>query len=369
MVKGLEEISERFPYFQNAHILLAKQYHGHENIRYESYIKKAAAYAGNRDLLFRLINTQPPEIIHMRKEEPETATPAALESSIPSKEPIVQTFMEAVRDDKPAHDTGNGISAENFSAQPEHPTVNDEPVIHQVSIIEENNNLPADSENEKDLYNAREIIERRLQEIEHQSQFERKSEPIEQIEPPNSTIEISSSVQEKTGIPVIDDTIYPVSEKEENATANSTDVEEQPVPISQKAGETRLPSGKEVHSFLDWLKIKNAIPVPVEKPLEFFSEKEAPPPASDNLLDKFIKNEPRIVPQRAEFYSPGNMARKSLEVHDDLITETLAKIYAGQGHLTEAIESYRKLSLKYPEKSGYFAARISELEEEIRNKE
>src|SRR5688572_28001448 len=76
MVKGLEEISERFPYFQNAHILLAKQYHGHENIRYESYLKKAAAYAGNRDLLFRLINTPPPEIIHMKKEEQDVVSPS-----------------------------------------------------------------------------------------------------------------------------------------------------------------------------------------------------------------------------------------------------------------------------------------------------
>ena len=45
LVSELEDITERFPYYQNAHLLLAKQYHGHENIRFESYLRKASAYA------------------------------------------------------------------------------------------------------------------------------------------------------------------------------------------------------------------------------------------------------------------------------------------------------------------------------------
>jgi len=44
-----------------------------------------------------------------------------------------------------------------------------------------------------------------------------------------------------------------------------------------------------------------------------------------------------------------------------LVTETLAKIYAQQKHYQKAIEAYKNLSLKFPEKSTYFAGQIEKL--------
>jgi hypothetical protein len=371
MVKGLEEISERFPYFQNAHILLAKQYHGHENIRYESYLKKAAAYAGNRDLLFRLINTPPPEIIHMKKEEQDVVSPFYNDSLSPAQEPAIPVLMEAVRDDVPEVDKNSEMQEENFSFPTEFIPV--EEMSNDISSSMDNDVPTAVSENRHDQQTAKEIIERRLREIEQQSEWQQKETTIEQNDQPSATSEINDKPLTETAIPeqVKDPAIFTDNYEEKVPDINSEKVEVQSKYPEEKNSqpETNVNSSSEVHSFLDWLKIKNTASVPVEKPLEYFSDKDAPAPATDDILDKFIKTEPRIVPQRAEFYSPGNMARKSLEVHDDLVTETLARIYAGQGHLTEAIDSYRKLCLKYPEKSGYFAARISELEEEIRKKE
>ena len=43
-------------------------------------------------------------------------------------------------------------------------------------------------------------------------------------------------------------------------------------------------------------------------------------------------------------------------------TETLGQIYAEQGYLDEAKQIYSKLSLRYPEKSVYFAALIEKLD-------
>ncbi|MBR3075533.1 MAG: hypothetical protein IKH11_07270 [Bacteroidales bacterium] len=46
----------------------------------------------------------------------------------------------------------------------------------------------------------------------------------------------------------------------------------------------------------------------------------------------------------------------------DFCTETLAQIYAEQGYVDEAKQIYSKLSLRYPEKSVYFASLIEKLD-------
>ena len=46
---------------------------------------------------------------------------------------------------------------------------------------------------------------------------------------------------------------------------------------------------------------------------------------------------------------------------EEFCTETLAQIYLEQGYLAEAKNIYSKLSLRYPEKSAYFAALIDEI--------
>lgn len=53
----------------------------------------------------------------------------------------------------------------------------------------------------------------------------------------------------------------------------------------------------------------------------------------------------------------------------DIASETLANIYLKQELYTEAIETYNKLILNYPEKSIYFANRIEDIQKIIKNKE
>lgn len=100
--------------------------------------------------------------------------------------------------------------------------------------------------------------------------------------------------------------------------------------------------------------------IPVEKPVAKNTV--------DALLEKFIREEPRISKPIKDFYNPAKNARKSIEESDDLVTETLAEIHVLQKNFQKAISAYEKLILLYPEKKTFFASRIEKIREEIKNK-
>lgn len=83
------------------------------------------------------------------------------------------------------------------------------------------------------------------------------------------------------------------------------------------------------------------------------------------VIERFIREEPQIQPPSADHLNNENKARKSSEEQFDLVTETLANIYVSQAMHVKAIEVYKKLILKNPEKKSYFADRIKELEKKL----
>lgn len=89
------------------------------------------------------------------------------------------------------------------------------------------------------------------------------------------------------------------------------------------------------------------------------------PSKGDEIIESFIKNDPQISPPKPEQIDNENKAKKSAEDHNDLVSETLAKIYIEQMLYDKAIETYEKLSLKFPEKSRYFADLIQSIEKKI----
>lgn len=82
----------------------------------------------------------------------------------------------------------------------------------------------------------------------------------------------------------------------------------------------------------------------------------------DEIIERFIKEEPQIKPPSVEKLDNENKAKRSSEDDSELVSETLANIYADQMLYHKAIGIYRKLMLKFPEKSRYFADRIQSLE-------
>ncbi|MFN5920798.1 MAG: hypothetical protein ACK45I_05795, partial [Bacteroidota bacterium] len=99
-------------------------------------------------------------------------------------------------------------------------------------------------------------------------------------------------------------------------------------------------------------------------------EKPAPETRSniaefESILDKFIRENPRISRPKIEFYNPVNMARQSIQEDEELVTETLAQLYYRQKAYKKAIRAYEKLSLIYPHRIAYFADLIQKIKNEI----
>lgn len=88
------------------------------------------------------------------------------------------------------------------------------------------------------------------------------------------------------------------------------------------------------------------------------------PKKENPVIERFIKEEPQITPPSPEKVSLDNKARKSAVDESGFVSETLAKIYIEQGLYHKAIETYKKLSLKFPEKSPYFAELIKNIEKQ-----
>ena len=91
---------------------------------------------------------------------------------------------------------------------------------------------------------------------------------------------------------------------------------------------------------------------------------DAPPvkPVSKaTLIDRFIEAEPRIPRPKAELFNPQESAVRSNLDEEEIVSETLARLYSEQGNIQKAIHIYEKLSLINQEKSRYFAAQIEKL--------
>jgi hypothetical protein len=104
----------------------------------------------------------------------------------------------------------------------------------------------------------------------------------------------------------------------------------------------------EEYSFSEWLALTK-----VQK-INRTEDKE-----KTDLVNNFIEKTPTIKVEKNKFFSPTETSKLSIIENDELVTETLARVYLEQEHFEKAIEAYKKLSLKYPKKSSFFADQIN----------
>ena len=117
----------------------------------------------------------------------------------------------------------------------------------------------------------------------------------------------------------------------------------------------------ERHSFSEWLKLTHFKPIDREKDIDE-KTKLKPIEKTTKIVDFISASKDKELPKK-EFFSPTNTALQSTTTNNNLMTETLAKVYLEQGHYEKAITAYEILSLKYPQKSSLFANQIKAIKQ------
>ena len=120
----------------------------------------------------------------------------------------------------------------------------------------------------------------------------------------------------------------------------------------------------EKHSFEQWLKLTSA--KVIDRGMDSAEISSSPGDAKDEKhmdkwekIDQFLAQKTSLRP--TDNPSESNRAEAFLQPREELMTETLARVYTQQKNYEKAIEAYKILILKYPEKSSFFADQIRDL--------
>lgn len=160
-----------------------------------------------------------------------------------------------------------------------------------------------------------------------------------------------------------------VSKEKETSIETETEPNLKPIKKTEEI-EQVLEVGKplpfsvsENYSFNQWLQLSTKKPLNRKVTYENKEEK-----VNDTLeiIEKFIQNNPKIKPLSKDKSVAISITKNKQD--SSLMTETLAKVYLEQNKYENAKQAYRILSLKYPEKSGFFADQIKRIQILQKNK-
>ncbi len=306
-LKELNTLLKDFPYFQTAHLLYLKNLHNLKSIHFTNKLRSTAAYSTDRSTLRKLIvQYHPAEETKTTAKVSEVLEEKVFEQSsiLTEQEQNIINTLQKYRKDVDTRSKEKKETKTIFEIQVS-PKLENKEVgdIHQLN------------ETQKQTENIEEILNKASDP--NNDLIDLVNDKILSEVASTNTIEDSNSLQ-----------------KDEIAA----------IPLDGK------------RSFSDWLSI-------AKSPNELNnknSEKK-----SDEIIKRFMANEPKLERKKAEFYSPTDKAKVSTTLNDALITETLAKIFYKQGNYEKALDSYEKLSLKIPEKKHTFAAQINIIKQKL----
>lgn len=389
----LDALLQTYPYFQTAHLLYIKNLHNQGSFLYNNQLKSAAIYVADRKVLYDLIKRKDIEEITEPVTVPEKEKPAEQVSVTEEKVVSPVKFPEKRFVSNPDEwEAGmlrqlqllhhwRGKEKEEVKPKEEIQPIINEVKIDEVKTVESSEEIPVlpDAKDELNtlLYvlvepgQSEDIGDAVVEETETESEVSQEETKWEVHELESAAIE--EELKPEVEVPqdpiqqeILVEAINSVFELEaEDTLPDISDLKVVPqvTEVVEKAESPAEPVADIGElSFSAWLNSLKQVEKSESKSegpeVEVHQQTSA---SGEELIERFIKEEPRIQVKKSGFFNPVNMAKKSVQDSDEFITETLARIYAKQGNIPKAIRSYQKLSLKFPEKTAYFAALIEEL--------
>ncbi|WP_242918991.1 hypothetical protein [Pontibacter liquoris] len=410
----LEKVAATFPYCQTAHLLLAKSAYDKGSMLSTQRLRRASAYATDRQLMKRLIYTSPaplpvfeePEAQEIKPEETrelQAINNSALEEITETTEDFI-TAPEAVIPAETEYDTPAEIAeisdgnAQEEIALPEA----SKPIAEQPPV-----RVPT----EQELMDAE--LAKLLTINSLSASFTDLLAQKPDVVPPLASNSFITGAPEVTHLQETREALEELPQEEEApeqdpaiaATEEYTFVPLKTLPEEELLAAFALPANPEAaeikyrYDVIDKLydedvlgygmassrmgealQLKDDITPP--RPLGFHPELileyskthelEKATPASEDVLvqqldiiDQFLKLNPRLkalnnIKLRSE--PQEDLSLRNSKIKKGIASESLANIFLQQGKIKKAIKIYEQLILKNPEKKSYFAEQIEKLQ-------
>ena len=331
----LNKVCDSHPYFQATKAIRLKSLKEQESYLYNIRLKETAAFTQDRSVLFEFITSN--DFLVNDKGIKTLAT-----NDFPTNEEVDLIIDQNIFIEKETNqeetiefntpqenknlDFANNIEPENIKIS------NDiEPVPEPQSIYDNLENLEFTPVEDKNIEEENDIT-------------------INPDEPLNFEKSETHSFAEWLKL----SSLKPIQRDENFSIENNTETKEVKTETETKAKSLETTNIQEKDQDF---KTENSEKI-VEKKLEKPTKKKN---IENSLIDKFIENNPKIPPVNKDRLTI-NLASINEIPTSDLMTETLAKVYIAQKNYKKAIQAYKILSLKNPEKSGLFADQIRAIE-------
>ncbi|WP_343689201.1 hypothetical protein [Chitinophaga sp.] len=388
---SIDRIISQYPYFTAARLLLARKQYSEQKNLLAPAVKKAQQFSNNMHYFYRFITTD--EVVAVAA-EPEVVLAAPEEEVAAYEEPV----QEAVVNEAPAYEAPVE-AASAYEAPVQEAVVNEAPVYEAPAAAYE---APVQEAvvNEAPAYEApveaASAYEAPVEEVvvsevpAYDAPAAEKSAEITTftagdeltVTPDNVTVapaepepvtiqeQIKEEAQEMVPEPIIvaSDLLVAITAEEVEepikifplempAMDDNTTLTFQPLYSDDyfaykrlkdpgKADELNEKGKAEMKSFTSWLKEMKSS----------FADKASKDWYRQQINISYQDADPEV----SEVVE--KMAMNSITLNNDMVTETLAEIWAKQRQYNTAILIYQKLSLLNPAKSAYFAQKIKELQ-------
>jgi hypothetical protein len=397
-VEALEMVAKSFPYCQTTYILLAKASHNSGSMLATKKIKTAAAFAANRAILKKIIHDEweSKKIIETVVEndfKEENTSPITLtdNADLEKNTESIEVVYDSVVDHSEPKSVDITIEQQSSSSNIADEIASNLLYWHEmrqkasqfwdkdsIQINDAQQELSA-PENEKSNLIAG--IEAEEQESNNTFVDEMISETYNEVTFPYKTtltevplaydhIEFQQSIPNEFLLATAEiNTVTATNEIVESNNTTSSSENQLFIPVLVTPNdfnnidtEIELDNHNENELLLEYL-----LSLKKEKKKKRVAEKDKKE-IQDEIIENFIKLKPgisRVSKQEINNLQSNNkdLSLKSTIPNNNLISETLAKIMVKQNKISQAIEMYHKLILKYPEKKTYFVGIIKSLEE------